>query len=105
MDEKYEPIEAALRAYASRLAAQEGLPDKLKLYPNPREEKLRLDEGRQLIKDTQTMIEGPMPRVLKGPIQLMRWAIYHIRVLLVYLFTECGREPSRVDRDELLRDA
>ena len=69
IDKVNEPIEAALRAYGDRLAAQMGLPEKLKQYPNPREEKIRLMAGRPLIRETQTMMEGPLPVLPKGPIK------------------------------------
>lgn len=69
-DKINEPIEAALRAYGDRLAAQEGLLDKLKLYPNYREEKAQMMAGRNLIAETQTMMEGPLPILPKGPIKL-----------------------------------
>ena len=70
IDKSNEPIEAALRAYESRLAALLDLPEKLKLYPNAREEKARLEAGKQLIRDTQAIIEGALPNVPKGPIKL-----------------------------------
>ena len=70
IDKVNEPIEAALRAYGDRLAAQEGLPEKLKQYPNPREEKVRMMAGRHLIAETQTIMEGPLPVLPKGPIKL-----------------------------------
>ena len=50
LEKNNEPIEAALRAYESRLAAQLDLPEKLRLYPNAREEKARMYAGRQLEK-------------------------------------------------------
>ena len=40
IDKVNEPIEVALRAYEDRLAAQIVLPEKLRQYPNPREEKI-----------------------------------------------------------------
>ena len=58
IDKKYEPSEAAIRAYKSRIAALLDLPDKLKQYPNAREEKAQLAVNRQRILETQTMIEG-----------------------------------------------
>ena len=70
LEKNNEPIEAALRAYDSRLAAQLDLPEKLRLYPNAREEKARMFAGRPLIRETQTMMEGPLPVVSKGPIKL-----------------------------------
>ena len=58
IDKKYEPLEAAIQAYESRFEAQIDLPDKLKQYPNAREEKARLAVNRQRIQETQTMIDG-----------------------------------------------
>ena len=70
IDKKYEPIEAAIQAFESRLSALVDLPDKLKQHPNAREEKIMLAVNQQLICDTQTMIEGPLPTLPKGPINL-----------------------------------
>lgn len=70
MDKINEPIDAALRAYGDRLAAQEGLPEKLTLYLNPREEKTKMMAGRNLIAETQTIMEGPLPFPPRGPIKL-----------------------------------
>ena len=70
IDKNYEPLEVAIRAYESRLAALVDLPEKLKQYPNAREEKVRLVVDRQRIKDTQTMLEGPWPILPKGPVKL-----------------------------------
>ena len=43
IDKKYEPLEATIRAYGSRLAALVDLPNKLKQYPNAREEEVGLE--------------------------------------------------------------
>ena len=40
IDKKYEPLEAAIRAYKSKVEAQLDLPYKLRQYPNAREEKV-----------------------------------------------------------------
>ena len=70
IDKKYEHLEPTIQAYESRLAAQLDLLDKLKQYPNAREEKAQLAVNRQRILETQTMIEGPMPILPKRPIKL-----------------------------------
>ena len=59
IEKKSKPLEAAIQAYESRLAAQLDLPNKLKQYPNAREEKAKLAVNHQCILETQTMIEGP----------------------------------------------
>ena len=70
IEKKYEPLEAAIRAYKSRVEAQLDLPKKLKQYPNAREEKVQLETNRQQIWDAQTMMEGPVPIEPKGPRKL-----------------------------------
>ena len=47
IDKKYEPLEAAVRAYESRIEAQLDLPEKLKQHPNAGEEKTQLEANRQ----------------------------------------------------------
>ena len=37
-------------------------------YPNARAEKVALATNSQLIRDTQTMLEGPPPAIVRGPI-------------------------------------
>ena len=70
IDKRYEPLEAAVRAYEDRVEAQLDLPEKLKQYPNAREERTQLEFKRQRIWETQTMMEGPMPTRPKGPKKL-----------------------------------
>ena len=43
MDKVHEPLQAALDAYNSRVTPLTEIPKKLQEYPNPREEKVRLD--------------------------------------------------------------
>ena len=43
INKKHELLEAAIRAYESRLAALVDLPNKLKQYPTAREEKVGLE--------------------------------------------------------------
>ena len=47
IDKKYEPLEATVRAYESRVEAQLDLPYKLRQYPNAREEKAQLEANCQ----------------------------------------------------------
>ena len=63
----FEPLQAALDAYNSRIAALEELPKKLQEYPNPREEKINLAMHQQAIRDTQTLWEGPPPVIACKP--------------------------------------
>ena len=42
IEKRYEPLEAAVRAYEDRVEAQLDLPERLKQYPNAREEKTQL---------------------------------------------------------------
>ena len=70
IDKKYEPLEATMRAYESKIEAQLDLPENLKQYPNAREEKTQLEANCQQIWEPQTMIEGPMPIQPKGPRKL-----------------------------------
>ena len=70
IDKRYEPLEAAVRAYEDRVEAQLDLPEKLKQYPNAREERTQLESNRQRIWETQTMMEGPMPTQPQGPKKL-----------------------------------
>ena len=70
IDKKYEPLEAAVRAYASRIEAQLELPKKLKQYPNAREEKTQLEANCQQIWEAQTMMDGPLPIQSNGPRKL-----------------------------------
>ena len=66
MDKIHEPLQAALDAYSSRITPLTEIPKKLQEYPNPREENVRLAEHQQLIRDTQTMFEGPPPALRRG---------------------------------------
>ena len=54
-------LEAKVRAYESRIEAQLDLPEKLRQYPNGREEKAQLEANCQQIWEAQTMMEGLMP--------------------------------------------
>ena len=60
-----EPLEAALKAVGSRITSFTELPKKLQEYPNPRAEKVGLAVHQQMIRDTQTMLEGPSPAYRK----------------------------------------
>ena len=70
IDKKYKPLEAVVRAYESKIEAQLELLEKLKQYPNAREEKTQLKANHQQIWEAQTMMEGPMPIQPKGPRKL-----------------------------------
>lgn len=59
VDKVNETIEAILKAYEKRLSANTPIPPKLKEYPSPVQEKVNLIRNHALIKDTQTMLEGP----------------------------------------------
>ena len=62
IDKKYKPLEAAIRAYESRIEAQLDLPEKLKQYPNAREEKTQLETNRQQIWEVQCQFDLRVPR-------------------------------------------
>ena len=64
IDKVHEHLQAALDAYNSRITSLIEIPKKLQEYPNPREEKVRLALHQQMIRDTQTMLEGP-PRAMR----------------------------------------
>ena len=66
VDRIHEPLQAALDAYNSRITPLTEIPKKLQEYPNPREEKVRLAVHQQLIRDTQTELEGPPTCNTKG---------------------------------------
>ncbi len=63
-----EPLQAALDAHNSRITPLTEIPKKLQEYPNPREEKVKLVVHQQLIRDTQTMLEGPPQAIKRGPV-------------------------------------
>ena len=54
-----ETLESILKAYEKRLTADTVIPPKLKEYPSPIQEKVNLVKHHALIRDTQTMLEGP----------------------------------------------
>ena len=66
IDKVHEHLQAALDAYNSRITPLTEIPKKLQEYPNPREEKVRLALHQQLIRDMQTMLEGPPPAIKWG---------------------------------------
>ena len=61
VDKVNETLESILKAYKKRLTADTTIPPKLKEYPNPIQEKVNLVRNHALIRDTQTMWEGPLP--------------------------------------------
>lgn len=66
----YEPLQAAYDAYNSRIAAFTKLPKKIQEYPNPREEKVNLAVHQQVIRDSQTLMDGLPPAITRGPVSL-----------------------------------
>ena len=70
VDKINETLDATIEAHKGRIAALEDLPKKLQEYPNPREEKINLVVHRQLIREAQTMLEGPPPTIPQGLISL-----------------------------------
>ncbi len=68
VDKVNEPLQAALDAHDSRITPLTVIPKKLQEYPNPREEKVRLAVHQQLIRDTQTMLEGLPQAIKRGPV-------------------------------------
>ena len=63
IDKVHEHLQAALDAYNNRITSLTEIPKKLQEYPNPQEEKVSLALHQQLIRDTQTMLEGPPPAI------------------------------------------
>ena len=59
VDKINESLDATIEAHKGHIAALEDLPKKLQEYPNPREEKINLAVHRQLIREAQTVLEGP----------------------------------------------
>ena len=60
IEKLYEPLDAARKAFESRIKETMILPKKLQEYPNPIEEKERLASYQRLVQDTQTKWEGPL---------------------------------------------
>ena len=59
VDKVNETLETILKAYEKRLTTDTTIPPKLKEYPSPIQEKVNLVQNHALIRDTQTMLEGP----------------------------------------------
>ena len=68
VDKLYEPLDAARKAFGSRITETMILPKKLQEYPNPIEEKKRLASYQWLVQDIQTIWEGPLTKMKRGPI-------------------------------------
>ena len=68
VEKLYEPLDAARKAFGSRITKTMILPKKLQEYPNPIEEKERLASYQRLVQDTQTKWEGPLTIMEKGQI-------------------------------------
>ena len=65
VEKLYEPLDAARKAFESRIKETMILPKKLQEYPNPIEEKERLASYQRLVQDTQTKWEGPPTKMEK----------------------------------------
>ena len=59
VDKVHEPLHATLEVYNEQITPLMEIPKKLLVYPNPKEEKVRLVIHQELIQDTQMMLEGP----------------------------------------------
>ena len=59
VDKVNETLETILKAYEKWLTADTTMPPKLKEYPSPIQEKVNLVRNHALIRDKQTMLEGP----------------------------------------------
>ena len=64
VDKIYVPLQATIQAYNDRISELTEIPKKLQEYPNTRAEKVALATNSQLIRDTQTMLEGPPPAII-----------------------------------------
>ena len=62
-----ERLDAIRMSYKNSYAAEVEIPKKLQEYPNPREEKMNLVVHQQIIRETQTMLEGRPKPILRGP--------------------------------------
>ena len=67
MEKVNENLEALLKAFDARIKPDTVLPKELKEYPNPMEEKRRLADHSQLIRDTQTQWEGDINPIVHRP--------------------------------------
>ena len=68
VDKIYEPLQVAIQAYNDQISELTEISKKLQEYPNARAEKVALATNSQLIRDTQTMLEGPPPAIVRGPV-------------------------------------
>lgn len=59
VDKVNETLDSIVKAYKKHLKADTKIPPKLKEYPSPIQEKVNLVKKHGLIRDTQTMLEGP----------------------------------------------
>ena len=78
VDKINETLESILKAYEKCLTANTIIPPKLKEYPSPIQEKVNLVKHHALIRDTQTMLEGPPPySVGKLPLHVPDLEVIH----------------------------
>ena len=68
VDNVYEPLQAAIQAYNDWISKLTKITKKLQEYPNVGVKKVALATNSQLIRDTQTMWEGPPRAIVQGPI-------------------------------------
>ena len=69
VDKINETLESILKAYEKRPMVNTAIPPKLKEYPSPIQEKVNLVKHHALIRDTQTILEGP-PSYLAGKLPM-----------------------------------
>ena len=78
VDKINETLESILKAYEKCLIADTVIPPKLKEYPSPIQEKVNLVKHHALIRDTQTMLEGPPSySVGKLPMHILDLDVIH----------------------------
>lgn len=65
VDKINKTLSALLKAWKSWLTSKTPIPPKLLEYPDPLQEKIDLVRHQQLIRDTQTTLEGPLPYHVK----------------------------------------
>ena len=68
MNRVHETLQAALHAFCNHVTPLIEIPKKLQEYPNVQGENVRLAVHQELIKNTQTIFEGPSPMIKQGSV-------------------------------------
>ena len=70
VDKIYEPLQAVIKAFNSKIAVEMELPKKLQEYSNPREEKINLVVQQHMIREAHSTFEGPPLAITRGHVSL-----------------------------------